>query len=116
MAKNENTHGGAGRNQGRTAPDADGEFYPIKVNLDRTTMTKARAIGNGMVSMGIRLAINASCRARRHNEQMLCGSCGLSWNIDDKDPPKCDLENVLIPKKRPPSPFGRQRGPNKPKV
>lgn len=29
------------------------------------------------------------CSARRYNDQMICGKCGLQWGIDDPEPPKC---------------------------
>ena len=30
-----------------------------------------------------------NCKARQYNDQMICGQCGLQWDIDDEDPPKC---------------------------
>lgn len=35
------------------------------------------------------------CEAQRMNEQMICGKCGLQWDIDDPEPPECpeDKEN-----------------------
>lgn len=29
------------------------------------------------------------CRARRYNEQMICERCGLQWDVDDPEPPRC---------------------------
>lgn len=31
-----------------------------------------------------------ACMARRINDQMLCTQCGLSWDIDDPEKPKCN--------------------------
>ena len=28
-------------------------------------------------------------KARRYGDQMICDRCGLSWDINDPDPPKC---------------------------
>ncbi len=33
--------------------------------------------------------MNQPCKASRCNEQFHCGRCGLQWDIDDTDPPKC---------------------------
>lgn len=30
-----------------------------------------------------------TCEARRYNDQMICGRCGLAWDVDDPEPPKC---------------------------
>jgi len=37
-----------------------------------------------------------TCRARRVNDQMQCGQCGLQWDIDDADRPRCQLEVKLV--------------------
>lgn len=29
------------------------------------------------------------CSARRVNEQMQCGKCGLAWDVNDPEPPQC---------------------------
>lgn len=29
------------------------------------------------------------CQARRHNDEMQCHKCGLSWQVNDEDPPQC---------------------------
>lgn len=29
------------------------------------------------------------CKARRCNDQMQCGRCGLAWDADDEDRPPC---------------------------
>lgn len=30
-----------------------------------------------------------TCTARQHNDQMCCGRCGLQWDVNDPEPPKC---------------------------
>lgn len=37
----------------------------------------------------------SKCHARRQNDQMHCNKCGLLWDINDPDPPKCNQE-ILI--------------------
>jgi len=29
------------------------------------------------------------CFAKRYGDQMICGPCGLSWDITDPEPPEC---------------------------
>lgn len=29
------------------------------------------------------------CEARQHSDQMICVKCGLVWDTNDPDPPKC---------------------------
>ena len=29
------------------------------------------------------------CKARRYSDQMICGRCGLTWDVNDPEPPKC---------------------------
>lgn len=29
------------------------------------------------------------CRARQYADQMSCGACGLTWDVNDPDPPTC---------------------------
>ncbi len=31
----------------------------------------------------------ATCKARQVSDQMSCGRCGLVWDVNDSDPPKC---------------------------
>jgi hypothetical protein len=35
----------------------------------------------------------SNCEARQHSDQMICGRCGLSWDIGDPEPPKCKREH-----------------------
>ncbi len=30
-----------------------------------------------------------TCHARQHSDQMLCGRCGLAWDVNDPEPPAC---------------------------
>ena len=30
-----------------------------------------------------------NCKARQYSDQMLCGACGLAWDVNDDDPPEC---------------------------
>lgn len=32
-----------------------------------------------------------SCAARRQNDQMACGPCGVTWDLNDPEPPSCGL-------------------------
>lgn len=29
------------------------------------------------------------CQARQYSDQMICGACGLQWDVNDFDPPDC---------------------------
>lgn len=29
------------------------------------------------------------CQAQQYSDQMQCGRCGLTWDMNDPDPPKC---------------------------
>lgn len=29
------------------------------------------------------------CKAYRRNDQLICDRCGLIWDVNDTDPPKC---------------------------
>ena len=30
-----------------------------------------------------------TCQARQHSDQMVCDACGLTWDMNDPEPPKC---------------------------
>jgi len=32
-----------------------------------------------------------TCRSRRTDDQMICGQCGLAWDINDPEPPSCRM-------------------------
>lgn len=32
-----------------------------------------------------------TCHARQHSDQMLCGRCGLAWDVNDPEPPACKV-------------------------
>lgn len=32
-----------------------------------------------------------ACKARQYSDQMLCGQCGLGWDVNDPDPPECGV-------------------------
>jgi len=34
-----------------------------------------------------------SCQARQFSDQMMCGRCGLQWDVKDPEPPRCPLES-----------------------
>lgn len=38
-----------------------------------------------------------TCAARQYSDQMLCGTCGLAWDMNDPDPPPCPHENAKGP-------------------
>lgn len=99
--------GGAGRGQGRKAGFADrGALKRTTISLDPTTITLARAIGDGNISDGVRRAVRQCCRAQlKRNTVMLCGYCGLYWKTSDPNPPKCLMEFALEPG-RAPAPTG----------
>jgi hypothetical protein len=87
-----NTHGGAGRGQGRKADHSDGQpTRAVLVHLDGSTRAIARAVGNGRMAAGIRKGMSMVCAARRINDQMMCRKCGLQWDIDDAEPPQCGI-------------------------
>jgi dihydrofolate reductase (trimethoprim resistance protein) len=29
------------------------------------------------------------CDARQYSDQMICGTCGLQWDVNDLEPPEC---------------------------
>ena len=31
-----------------------------------------------------------NCHARQYSDQMQCGKCGLTWDVNDPEPPKCN--------------------------
>lgn len=51
-------HGGARRNAGRKTEVLGERMKPIRVTLDERTMRLLKAMGNGVVSKGIRVAAN----------------------------------------------------------
>lgn len=34
-------------------------------------------------------ATTHQCEARQHSDQMMCGRCGLAYDVNDPDPPQC---------------------------
>lgn len=91
-----NNHGGARVNAGRPAEYTDGlPTRPVSVKLDPVSVTMAKSIGDGEISKGIRRSLRQVCRARRVNDQMLCGFCGYAWDLDDPEPPKCNIDHAL---------------------
>ena len=34
---------------------------------------------------------NRECEARQYSDQMMCNKCGLQWDINDDDPPLCNM-------------------------
>lgn len=42
-----------------------------------------------------------TCQARQHGDQMMCGRCGLAWDVGDNDPPKCSPRPAPLPISRP---------------
>ena len=34
---------------------------------------------------------NNNCEARQYSDQMICTKCGLVWDTNDPDPPKCKV-------------------------
>ena len=44
------------------------------------------------------------CQARQYSDQMMCGACGLTWDMNDPDPPICNngvkVETIKPPKAR----------------
>lgn len=32
------------------------------------------------------------CKARQYSDQMMCGQCGLTWDMNDPEPPTCGEE------------------------
>lgn len=41
-----------------------------------------------------------TCQAHRENDQMCCGRCGLQWDINDPEPPRCTDDLELIEQRR----------------
>lgn len=41
------------------------------------------------------------CRSRRYSDQMQCGPCGLTWDVNDPDPPKCPFTERPAPAAEP---------------
>lgn len=35
-----------------------------------------------------------ACQAYQASDQMVCGPCGLQWDMHDEDPPKCQNRKV----------------------
>lgn len=36
-----------------------------------------------------------ACKARQFSDQMSCSACGLTWDMNDPDPPECQLEKNI---------------------
>lgn len=36
------------------------------------------------------------CYARQYGDQMQCGKCGLTWDINDPEPPSCKPIRIVI--------------------
>ena len=37
-----------------------------------------------------------NCRARQYSDQMICHTCGLAWDMNDPEPPKCKLNHKVL--------------------
>ncbi len=37
-----------------------------------------------------------ACAARQYSDQMMCGECGLAWDVNDPDPPECNRGKKTI--------------------
>ena len=37
-----------------------------------------------------------TCKARRYNDQMMCGKCGRQWDVDGDLTPPCKLVTVSL--------------------
>lgn len=37
-----------------------------------------------------------NCKGRQYSDQMICGACGLQWDINDPEPPECDPNQPVI--------------------
>lgn len=37
------------------------------------------------------MVINMTCVARQHNDQMICHRCQLQWDVNDPEPPACEV-------------------------
>lgn len=37
----------------------------------------------------------SNCKARQYSDQMMCGYCGLQWDVNDPDPPLCQTVNKI---------------------
>ncbi len=38
---------------------------------------------------------NPACTARQHSDQMICEACGLQWDVNDPEPPKCAPDQTV---------------------
>ena len=36
-----------------------------------------------------------TCKARQYGDQMICGKCGLQWDVNDPDAPECNGGRVV---------------------
>lgn len=41
--------------------------------------------------------MSKDCKARRVSDQMCCHRCGLVWDVNDPDPPKCNNGKPVNP-------------------
>lgn len=44
--------------------------------------------------------MNSNCKARQYSDQMICGTCGLAWDVNDPEPPKCNPVKPSVSKHR----------------
>lgn len=40
--------------------------------------------------------MKTNCKAYRVSDQMLCGKCGLQWDVNDPDPPECGQGQPIV--------------------
>lgn len=51
------------------------------------------------------------CLAIQHSDQMLCGRCGLGWDVNDECRPPCSAQPAPMPEpNRVPALYRRNRG------
>lgn len=43
-----------------------------------------------------------NCKVIQHSDQMVCKSCGLTWDINDPSPPSCGLRSTAVELYKPP--------------
>ena len=47
------------------------------------------------------MSTDHQCQARQYSDQMCCGKCGLAWDVNDPEPPKCKRHDDTKPKAAP---------------
>jgi ribosomal protein S27AE len=67
------------------AADTDTPIFARRLVAMQRALNEATALG-----MVMRRTRVPRCQAQQHSDEMQCGRCGLTWDANDPDPPRCN--------------------------